>query len=46
MLSFFTHIFVQDETSQELLKKINILSTIAGDTRCDRVIEISKKPLP
>lgn len=45
MLSFFTHIFVQDKTSQELLKKINILSTIAGDTRCDRVIEISKKPL-
>ena len=49
LLSCFTHIFVQDLDSQQLLAKYNIQSvTIAGDTRFDRVIEIKnqQKQLP
>ncbi len=43
MLGFFTHIFVQNEESINLLKSIGITNTtIAGDTRFDRVIEISE----
>jgi 3-deoxy-D-manno-octulosonic-acid transferase len=42
MLGCFTHLFVQNKASQELLGKINIQSnvTVGGDTRFDRVIEI------
>ena len=40
-LSTFTHFFVQDENSKELLKTIHIQNvTISGDTRLDRVSEI------
>ncbi|WP_170110052.1 3-deoxy-D-manno-octulosonic acid transferase [Kordia periserrulae] len=40
-LRAFHHIFVQDETSQQLLKRINYTDvTISGDTRFDRVLEI------
>lgn len=40
MLRFFTHIFVQDEISRQLLERINIETvTVSGDTRFDRVIE-------
>lgn len=40
----FTHIFVQDTKSIELLSKINIKNTaISGDTRFDRVIEILER---
>ncbi len=40
----FTHIFVQDGKSIELLRKINIRSaTISGDTRFDRVVEILER---
>ncbi|AXG69685.1 3-deoxy-D-manno-octulosonic acid transferase [Kordia sp. SMS9] len=40
-LRAFDHIFVQDETSQQLLKRINFTDvTISGDTRFDRVLEI------
>ena len=49
LLSCFSHIFVQDFDSQQLLAKYNIHSvTIAGDTRFDRVIEIKnqQKQLP
>lgn len=49
VLSFFTHIFVQDENSVKLLKNIGIENvTIAGDTRFDRVCEITRnaKPIP
>ena len=49
LLSCFSHIFVQDLDSQQLLAKYNIHSvTIAGDTRFDRVIEIKnqQKQLP
>jgi len=40
-LKAFNHFFVQDETSKDLLKSINIENvTISGDTRFDRVYEI------
>jgi 3-deoxy-D-manno-octulosonic-acid transferase len=40
-LKAFNHFFVQDETSKNLLKSINIENvTISGDTRFDRVYEI------
>lgn len=43
VLSFFTHIFVQDENSVKLLKSIEIdRVTIAGDTRFDRVCQITR----
>jgi 3-deoxy-D-manno-octulosonic-acid transferase len=49
MLHCFTHLFVQDNASEFLLKKIGIQPvTVAGDTRFDRVVEIAQKftPLP
>lgn len=40
MLHCFSHLFVQDETSVELLNSIEVNDvTIAGDTRFDRVIK-------
>lgn len=43
VLNYFTHIFVQNETSKKLLQKININNvTISGDTRCDRVMKIAQ----
>ncbi len=40
-LATFTHIFVQNESSQQLLESIQIKNTtISGDTRLDRVSEI------
>ncbi len=43
-LQNFNHLFVQNEESKQLLKKIGITNvTIVGDTRFDRVIEISKE---
>lgn len=42
MLFRFSHIFVQDHESENLLKGIGIKNiTIAGDTRFDRVVEIA-----
>ena len=41
MLSFYSHIFVQNEESAQLLQSINIPATIANDTRFDRVKEIA-----
>ncbi|GAB4449323.1 MAG: glycosyltransferase N-terminal domain-containing protein [Bacteroidales bacterium] len=46
ILHFFTHIFVQDKISSDILNKWNIPSIVAGDTRCDRVIQITNNPLP
>lgn len=49
LLNCFTHIFVQDEESLNLLKNSGITHTsIAGDTRFDRVLEIfhNKKAIP
>lgn len=41
MLTYFTHIYVQDEGSRELLAGIGIKNvTVAGDTRFDRVTDI------
>jgi len=43
MLACFTHIFVQDNQSNELLHRIGFTEnvSIAGDTRFDRVVEIA-----
>ncbi|CAN5133036.1 glycosyltransferase N-terminal domain-containing protein [soil metagenome] len=49
MLKNFNHIFVQNQQSLELLKKIGLLNvTAAGDTRFDRVKEITEnvQPIP
>ncbi len=44
MLQCFTHLFVQNEVSIALLKSIGIHHTsISGDTRFDRVIEIAER---
>ncbi len=44
MLSCFTAIFVQNEKSKELLRKINIRNcVVSGDTRFDTVIEITNR---
>ena len=44
MLSFFTHLLVQDEKSKTLLLQNQKLPvTIVGDTRIDRVIEIANQ---
>ncbi len=47
MLENFTHLFVQNEASKQLLQTIGIVQnvTISGDTRFDRVIEIAKQQL-
>lgn len=45
VLAFFDHIFLQDESSVEFLKKIHFLNfTIAGDVRVDRVLTIAETP--
>ena len=44
MLTFFTHLFVQNNTSAELLQNAGIESsriTVSGDTRFDRVVKIA-----
>jgi 3-deoxy-D-manno-octulosonic-acid transferase len=44
VLKYFTHFFVQNEISENLLKTIGIENvTISGDTRFDRVIDIAKE---
>lgn len=48
-LTYFTHIFVQDENSRSLLKKYGITNvSVYGDTRFDRVQDVFKltKQLP
>ncbi|MFC0771701.1 3-deoxy-D-manno-octulosonic acid transferase [Terrimonas alba] len=44
MLSFFDQLFVQNESSHKMLASIKLdgKSTIAGDTRFDRVIQIAE----
>lgn len=45
MLSFFTHFFVQNEKSKNLLNDLGYQNvTISGDTRLDRVYENSQNP--
>lgn len=42
VLGFYSHIFVQDELSLNILKKFDVKNiTVAGDTRVDRVYNIS-----
>ncbi len=44
LLFYFTHIFVQDQHSKELLKKFGINNvTVTGDTRFDRVYQIAQQ---
>ncbi|QEC66392.1 3-deoxy-D-manno-octulosonic acid transferase [Panacibacter ginsenosidivorans] len=48
MLQCFTHLFLQNEESLQLLKSIEIINTsVGGDTRFDRVLEIAEtfKPI-
>jgi len=43
VLNCFTHFFVQNEQSRELLARIGITSvTVTGDTRFDRVLQIKE----
>ena len=48
ILSRFDYLFVQDETSKNLLDKIGFekINTLSGDTRFDRVSEIAEKFTP
>jgi len=47
VLKCFTHFFVQNEKSRELLHSIGIdCVTITGDTRFDRVLQIKEKAAP
>ncbi len=49
VLSFFTHLFVQNDISKKLLQNIGIENaSVAGDTRFDRVAKIAEnaKELP
>jgi len=48
MLSFFTHIFVQNQASRILLDQISLANkcSVAGDTRFDRVVEIAETASP
>ena len=47
MLNCFTHFFVQDKESLQLLQSININNaTVTGDTRFDRVSEIAENFTP
>ena len=42
VLNCFTHFFVQNEMSKELLAKIGITAVSVGDTRFDRVLQIKE----
>ncbi len=43
VLSYFTHIFVQDDSSRELLSKYGVTNvSVFGDTRFDRVQDVYK----
>jgi len=48
MLSFFEHLFVQNEVSKQLLDSIGLAAdcTVSGDTRFDRVIDIAENSAP
>ena len=43
LLDGFTHLFVQDQASADLLQRSNV--TVAGDTRFDRVLDNLKNPI-
>jgi len=43
LLDCFTHLFVQDQASADLLQRSNV--TVAGDTRFDRVVDTLRNPV-
>ena len=43
LLDCFTHLFVQDQASADLLNRVNV--TVAGDTRFDRVLDTLRNPV-
>jgi 3-deoxy-D-manno-octulosonic-acid transferase len=43
LLDCFTHLFVQDQSSADLLNRVNV--TVAGDTRFDRVLDTLRNPV-
>lgn len=44
VLTYFAHLFVQDEASKKLLAQYGITNvTVAGDTRFDRVLDVRNK---
>lgn len=43
LLDCFTHLFVQDQASADLLNRANV--TVAGDTRFDRVLDTLRNPV-
>ena len=43
LLDCFTHLFVQDQASADLLQRSNV--TVAGDTRYDRVLDTLRNPV-
>lgn len=45
MLTYFTHVFVQDQNSWELLNSLKIKATVSGDTRFDRVRRLLQQPI-
>jgi 3-deoxy-D-manno-octulosonic-acid transferase len=44
LLDCFTHLFVQDQSSADLLKRENV--SVVGDTRFDRVLDNLRNPIP
>ncbi len=48
MLSRFDHLFVQNEVSKELIDNIGLanITSVSGDTRFDRVIDIAEQAAP
>ncbi len=48
MLSRFDHLFVQNQSSKQLMDDIGLgsICSVSGDTRFDRVIEIAKQFVP
>ncbi|HMX41843.1 MAG TPA: glycosyltransferase N-terminal domain-containing protein, partial [Saprospiraceae bacterium] len=47
MLRAYTHLFVQDRASADLLLSVGVSSvTVAGDTRVDRVLQIAQQAAP
>jgi len=43
LLDCFSHLFVQDQSSADLLNRTNV--TVAGDTRFDRVLDTLRNPV-
>lgn len=48
MLARFRHLFLQNESSKKLVEKLGVgsISSVAGDTRFDRVLAVASQALP